>query len=119
MRHSFFKLLFLLLISYCVNCSADCNCSPAEIRFVACPKTYVNPEQIDFCENGIFVRINDFIIQTESISTDAQGLFFTNARDGCGPSQWKCLRTDTRGMVCNTCNWDWNSTCSYCRKEKR
>ena len=115
MKQHLSKLLFILVTSFCVNCSAN-----DEIHFVACPKTYVSPEQIDFCENGIFVRINDIVIQTETLSTDAQGVFFANARDdGCGPSQWKCKRTDSRGMVCNTCNWEWNYTCSSCRNEKK
>ena len=119
MKHRLYKLLFMLLISFCANCSAGCNCSDAETSFIECPKTYVTPEQIDFYENGIFVRINDFIIQTESLSTDAHGIFFTNARDGCGPSQWRCTKKDSRGMVCNTCNWDFNYSCSYCGKEKK
>jgi hypothetical protein len=119
MKHSLYKLLFVLLISFSVNCSADSNCPEAEPRFIACPKTYVTPEQVEFYENGIFVQINDFIIQTESISADAHGIYFLNARDGCGPSQWRCLKRDDRGMQCNTCNWDWNYTCCQCRKEKK
>jgi hypothetical protein len=120
MRHRLFKLFFVLLVSVCVNCSADCDCAQSEIRFVDCPKTYVTPEQIQFYENGIFVRMNDVVIQTESLSTDEEGIFFSNARDdGCGPYQWKCERRDSNGMICNTCNWDWNYTCSYCRKDKK
>ena len=120
MKDSLSKLLFMLLISFCVNCSAECDSSHAEIHFITCPKTYVIPDQIDFHENGIFVRIHDFIIQTESLSTDAKGIFFENIKsNGCGPSQWKCKRRLDRGMICETCNWTWNFTCSYCGKEKK
>jgi len=115
-----FSMLFVFLALFSINCSADCNCSRAEIRFVECPKTYVHPEQINFFENGIFVQINNVVLQTESLSTDGLGIFFVNARDdGCGPSQWKCTRPGARGMPCNTCNWDWNYTCCYCGKDKR
>ncbi|MGC1879092.1 MAG: hypothetical protein WA678_06935 [Rhabdochlamydiaceae bacterium] len=118
MKHSLSKVLFMVLICFCVNCSADCHCSHAEIRFVACPKTYVNAEQIAFYENGIFVQIDDFTLQTESLSTDAQGIFFENVKDGCGPSQWRCKRPDANEIPCNTCNWDWNITCTRCKWER-
>jgi hypothetical protein len=120
MKHSLCKLLFLLFISLWVNCFADCNCPEDGPRFIACPKTYVTFDQIAFYENGIFVQVNDCIIQTKSLSTDAQGIFFENTRDnGCGPSQWKCEKRDSRGMICNTCNWEWNYRCQSCGKEKK
>jgi hypothetical protein len=116
MRH-LSKLLFMSFISVWINCFAGCNCPESETRFIPCPKTYVTADQIGFHENAIFVQIDDFIIQTESLHADAQGIFFSNAKDdGCGPSQWKCEKRDTRGMICNTCNWVWNSKCSGCGK---
>ena len=114
MKHRLCALFFIFLITFCVSGSAN-----EQSHFIPCPKTYVSPEQIDFCENGIFVQVNDCIIQTETLCSDAQGIFFANARDdGCGPSQWRCVRKDSRGMVCNTCNWDWNYTCSNCGEPK-
>jgi hypothetical protein len=119
MKHSLSKLLFVLFISLYINCSADCDCAQEEIRFSRCPKTYVLPEQIDFNENIIFVRVHETTMQTESLHTDAHGIFFENVRvKECGISQWLCLKTDTRGMVCETCNWVWNNWCFNCRKER-
>ena len=114
-------LSFLLCVSLWINCFADCPCSKGKgkVRFSECPKTYVTPDQIDLHEDGIFVRINDRIVQTESLSTDTQGVYFQNVKDGCGPSQWRCFRVLSNGMVCETCNWDWNYSCSYCGKDKR
>lgn len=120
MRYLLCKLLILSFIALGANCFADCNSSENTVSFTSCPKTYVSPDQIDFYENGIFVRINDCIIQTESLIADARGIFFHNMRnDGCGPSQWKCEKLDNRGMPCNTCNWDWNYTCYVCYKDKK
>lgn len=120
MKHIFFNVLCMLLVSFCVNCSAECCSSCAEIHFIDCPKTYVHPRQIDFFDNGIFVRINDCILQTEKIGTDAEGIFFSNVRNiDCGPLQWLCRNPDSRGMTCDTCNWDWNYSCYVCGKEKK
>ena len=119
MKHCFSKLLFILVVLFCVNCSADCNCPQDEMRFIPCPKTYVKPDQVDFYENAIFVQINDVIIQAESLSTDDQGIFFFKVKEKeCGVSQWKCTNKGARGMPCDTCNWTWNSTCSVCGEGK-
>jgi hypothetical protein len=120
MKNCLFKLLFIVCISSFVNCSADCDCPRDEIRFIACPKTYVKPDQIQFHENGIFVQINDMIIETESLSTDTQGIFILTTRKRCGPSQWKCIRPipSANGMPCETCNWTWNVTCYGCGERK-
>lgn len=119
MKRCISRLFFLLIVVFSMNCFADCICQDENAHFVACPKTYVTPDQIDFHENKIFVRINGVIIQTESLSTDTQGIFFsTSLSDGCGPSQWRCRKRLDRDMVCNTCNWDWNYRCSYCNRDK-
>lgn len=123
---AFASTLFFLVIcglGYSSDDTEDrihpCNCPENGAQFVSCPKTYVTPEQIDFHENRIFVQINDLIVQTKSLLTDTQGIYITTVRDGCGPTQWRCFKRDTRGMVCDTCNWDWNYTCSRCEKPKR
>lgn len=113
-------LLLVLVFALWLNCFADCRCSEPELKFVPCPKTYVRPDQIDIRENAIFVQVHDYILQAEYLNSDAQGIFFEKVTaDGCGPSKWKCTRTLDNGLVCNTCNWDWNSSCSYCHKDKK
>ena len=116
------KLLFLLSVSpllLWVNCFADCGRCPDGARFVACPKTYITPGQVDLSEGKILVRMNDWIVETETLTTDERGIFFSNARsNGCGYYEWKCTRALARGMPCDTCNWNWNSTCSYCGGDK-
>jgi hypothetical protein len=120
MKRCLSTLPFLMFVALWISSFADSPCSECETRFIDCPKTYVTPDQIDIHENGIFVRVNDLIIQTQSLQTDTQGIFFTNAKkDDCGMYQWKCTRSDGRGMPCNTCNWDWNYTCSNCGKDKK
>jgi hypothetical protein len=118
MNRNLSRLLFILFIALGVNCFAECNC-PKPPTFIDCPKTYITPNQVAFSESEIFVQIDHCILQTESISADAQGIYFKNVRDGCGPSQWRCKRVDDNGMVCDTCNWEWNYTCSRCKKDKK
>lgn len=112
MKNSHASKLLILFVLLWINCFSDCSRLDAEWHYISCPKTYIRSDQIDICENGIFVRIHDFIIQTEYLRSDAHGIFIENiSADGCGPSQWRCKRVD-RGVICNTCNWDWNYTCS-------
>lgn len=88
-----------------------------EVNFVSCPKTYVEPHQIAFYENGIFIQINDLTLETDSINTDGDGLYFERIRDdGCGYMQWKCDKEIRKGVACNTCNWIWHSACTTCRR---
>jgi hypothetical protein len=97
---------------------ADCNCPDDSVRFISCPKTYVKPDQIDFYENAIFVEVNGMMIQTESLNTDAQGIFFVNARSDCGLGQWKCDKELRRGFYCNACNLAWESRCYACGNKR-
>ncbi len=116
MKSNIFQLLSLLFVILCVNSFADCS---KHGNFVPCPKTYVTPDQILFHENAIFVQVNDIIMETQSINADEKGLFFANAKGGgCGPMQWKCTKELSRGVPCNTCNWNWNIWCNYCQKER-
>jgi hypothetical protein len=120
MNHGLSKLLFVLFLSFCVHCLADCNCSDDGMRFISCPKTYVKPDQIDFYDNGIFVEVNGMIMQTESLSSDAQGIFFVNARErDCGIGQWKCNKRRVTGVYCNACNWAWETICYACGKDRK
>jgi hypothetical protein len=121
MKSSYASKLLILFVSLWINCFADCGCPDAELHFISCPKTYVVSDQIDICENGIFVQIDDFIFQTEYLRSDGHGIFFQNiivSADGCGPAQWRCTKTLRNGMTCETCNWDWNYRCSSCKQEK-
>lgn len=119
MKLCLFKLFFLVSISFCMNSFADCSHPGAEKRFMPCPKTYIQPDQISISENAIFVQIHDVIIQTESLSSDEQGIYFANAYDeDCGLMQWKCTkRLDWPPYgPCNTCNWIWYNNCTFCKK---
>lgn len=118
MRHYFFKLLFVICISLWANCFADCNC-PKPLTFIDCPKTYVASEQISFYGDEIFVQVNDFVIQTETLSTDDRGIFFKNVRDEeCGWMQWKCTKKIFDNVPCDTCNWIWYNNCVTCGKAR-
>lgn len=112
--------LFVLLLPLCWgNCFANCRCPEDEIRFIPCPKTYTTPDQVILHENGIFVRMNDCILQAESLSTDAQGIFFENVKDvECGAMQWKCKKPIYADIPCNTCNWIWYNNCLTCGKAR-
>jgi hypothetical protein len=115
MKYSLFKLFSWLFIFFCANCLADC-CNH-DSGFVACPKTYIEPDQILFRENAIFLQIADMLIQTESIKTDDQGIFFeTINEEECGRMQWKCIKFIREGVRCNTCNWVWEGLCGTCWK---
>ncbi len=116
MKFRILQLLSSLFILLCVNCFAD-FC--ADEKFISCPKTYVAPDQIVFHENAIFVQVNNIIMETQSINADEKGLFFANAKKGdCGPMQWKCTKELSRGVSCNTCNWNWNIWCNFCEKAR-
>ncbi len=86
------NLAYLFCILTGVNCFADCGCAAMETRYIACPKTYITPNQIDFSENSIFVQVNGVIIQTEGIHADSKGIFFDSAVEDCGFGQWRCTR---------------------------
>jgi hypothetical protein len=119
MKHGLYKLFFILFVAFCANCLADCNCPEGGVRFIPCPKTYVKPNQIDFHENAIFVQINDMIIQTESLNTDVEGIFFVNVSErDCGFAQWKCNKKVGPGLYCNACNWPWDNRCYLCRNKR-
>ena len=100
MKHSLSKLLFMLLIFFCVNCFADCNCPDGEIRFVTCPKTYVTADQIAFydCGAGPFTTIQ------------GNGTLLTNKSDPClnpagqGPNTYSkaCLQSRIISSGCST-----------------
>lgn len=89
MKHSFSRLFFVLFVVLFSNCFADC--SDCEARFIACPKTYVQPSQVYLYENAIIVQVQDMTMQAESLQSDDHGLFFDKVRDkDCGFGQWRC-----------------------------
>lgn len=119
MKHHLLKLLFVTVSSFSIYSYADCDGCGDQVHFVSCPKTYVTSDQIDFYENFIFVKINNVIVQTQGLQTDANGIYFEKVRDSdCGFYEWKCTKLSGRGKACNTCNSIWDSTCYACGKEK-
>lgn len=117
MKHCLAKLFFVLCVLFSTNCAADCNCSNEEMSFVPCPKTYVQPDQIDLYDGAIFVKINEAILQTKGLHSDAEGLFFEMIKGPkCHLWEWKCEKYVGRRERCNTCNWAWVHTCRKCKK---
>lgn len=85
--------------------------------FTPYSKTYVNPKQIIFLDNAIWIQMNDYIFQTDSIHIDTQGLYFQTIKySDCGALQWLCTKEIAPGSPCNTCNPDWYGRCSTCGK---
>lgn len=98
---------------------ANCECKRLEDSYIECPKTYVQPDQIEFSNNSIFVKLGEWVLQTNSIYQDSAGLFFVNVRDDdCGAAQWKCMRKISKGIYCNACNWVWENSCYLCGKSR-
>ncbi len=119
MEHHLSKLLFVILSSLSIYSYAGCNRCGDQAHFVSCPKTYIASDQIDFHENSIFVKINDVVLQTQSLNTDDDGIYFENVRDSdCGFAQWKCDKSLGRGLTCNACNWIWDNDCYACGQDK-
>jgi hypothetical protein len=72
------KYLFALLMMCC-------NCSTSSF---AQDKTYINSSDVIIGVNGIFVKVNECVFQTQNISFDDQGVFVS------GITAWKCPECD-------------------------
>jgi hypothetical protein len=110
MRENLFCFLFLNLL-LCLTPPAF-SCEQTESMFIPCNKTYVNPEQIEFLDNQIFIQIDDVIFRTSGIRSDAAGFYFEDAERECGYLQRPCPRS-----YCNACNFIWDSVCYLCGKK--
>jgi len=105
-----FSLFFGLAYT---NEGAPCNNCHKENEFIPCSKTYVDLSQIDFYEQGIYVKMGEFIIQTEAIHADEKGFYFQNAKNDCGPMQKRC-----KNPICPACVFPWDSKCYSCGKKQ-
>ena len=114
---TFSKLLLVLVcmgvsLAFSTTASAACGCHVKEnTEFKHCKKTYISPQQIAFDQNKIMVNINDFIVQTCALHSDAEGVYFVRYRndEACTPPDWECENSD-----CKACNPCWMARCSEC-----
>lgn len=114
-----FVLSFAGLMIFCLHGYAECACQDKESHFIPCSKTYVKSEQINFYGEQIFILIDDIIFQTQQISSDVNGLFFSNVREGgCDRSQWYCGKKIGPGAYCRECNPNSINICSNCGWER-
>jgi hypothetical protein len=67
-------------------------------------KTYVQPEQVAFSAGSIFVLLGNTWLATESVHTDASGIYVTKVVDSFG---WTCPK-------CGYDNHFWDNTCKKC-----
>lgn len=70
-------------------------------------KIYVQPSDIYFSDNQIFVQTPKGLIPVNSLKTDAKGIHYKTAH----PQSWVCTRKE-KGKVCNT----YNAYDYYCEK---
>jgi hypothetical protein len=87
-------------------------CESSQNVFMPCNKTYVNSEQIGFFNNEIFIQMDDVVFRTSGIHSDADGIYFEDAKDDCGFLQKPCPR-----FGCPGCNFPWDKNCHLCGKK--
>lgn len=71
-------------------------------------KIYVQPSDIYFSGNQIFVQTPKGLMPVTSLKTDAKGIYYKTAH----PQSWVCTRNEN-GKVCNTYN-AYNYYCESC-----
>lgn len=65
-------------------------------------KIYIEPTQIGFSQEKIFVELEQGWVEVNTIESDSQGLFIIPPY--YSPCGWKC-------KLCNTCNEFWRFIC--------
>ena len=68
------RVLFFLAAISALSCG---HCSE-EPTFDSCEKIYVEPNQISFSKNGIFVYLDNAWLATEAVHSDASGIYVSN-----------------------------------------
>ncbi len=100
MRHTW---LFLLL------CISSFACEEGIKEFIACKKTYVYADQLNFENNIILVSLHDdHVIETAAVYSDGLGFYFKDYKQQkCDKGQWKC-------RICDHCNPNFKIWCEVC-----
>ena len=75
-----------------------------EVSYRPCEKTYVSLSKVLIDSKGIFVNIDDCLVQVESIQHDEGGLFFSNCND-----DWSFY------WECKNCGYDGNTFSPWCK----
>ena len=103
--------VFFLVLTF-TNLAVACQECPEKPEFRPCKKTYVEPFQVAFQENGIFIAYNEFVFQISALYSDTNGLFFQDVkRAKCNLLEWECPR-------CSACNWFTEGSCYVCSYTK-
>ncbi len=107
-----YRVFFLLLNLLLCSIQPAFSCEESESVFLACNKTYIQPEQINFSNNEIYIQIDTLMFRTSGVHSDTEGLYFQDAEGGCGYLQKPCPR-----FGCPGCNFPWDTRCYACGKK--
>ena len=80
--------------------------------FEPCEKTYVSQENTAITGKGIFVKFNEQWFQTESLLSDAEGIFVRNL----SPNGYGCPDPYNACRNCMRCVHEIYDICPYCGK---
>lgn len=110
LKHFLSVTVFLLCSARAFSCPCDENL--AETSFQSFEKVYIVPEGLKMTSDRIFVHLNDQWVQTDTLFTDAQGMYIhvpTPSENGCREGFVPCRN-------CDRCvKWYYN-ICPHCNK---
>ncbi len=106
-REKFMKnrLLFCFFFLFAGSSFEACESD----AFYPCEKSYVEMDQIQFTQEGIYVQLQNKSVLTSTLHTDSRGLYFVDfKRQGsCPQGKWEC-------QVCHYCNPNYTLYCGIC-----
>ncbi|CCB87192.1 putative uncharacterized protein [Parachlamydia acanthamoebae UV-7] len=72
-------------------------------------KIYVDPDQVIFEKNGLFISVEGSILPINQLNHDEEGFYFCpeDINSIQSPKEWACL-------VCGHDNWFWKKRCAEC-----
>lgn len=97
MKRIFYMSLILL-------CGIIHAAEEEDVEYIACEKTYVEPQYIHFFGKNIFVQIQDFWVQIPAIRTDKLGFFFES------------MSMSKYSWTCSDCGKHNEAFMAYCKK---
>ncbi len=107
--------LFVIVLLFSQTTMAfarSCCNNDASNNFQPCEKIYVQPEQVVMSSKGIFVKLDDQWFQTETLLSDAVGIFIQNL----DPSAYGCPDPYNACRNCGRCVHEVYDICPYCEK---
>ncbi len=91
---------FFLFIAIC--CAVNANEKTIHTLASNITKTYIDPNNIQFDNNNIYVCVNQNWVQTNAVCKDEQGLYIIDEQGA-----WKCSYckqwTDSNPWTCDFC----------------